>query len=693
MVVTGHGVAYSSVEGAADDGLRDEKEREREEVEPADDEGAEEEEEEDEGEEGEEGDGAPSFMSSSHQAPQLRRLAGVISARSAAAALLVVLGCGLAAALLLPLRGGAFVSWTAGLWPSMQAQSDSSLTPPPSAPPRSPSSFPSWLSAPPPPPPVRFDPLPSCSVISYNLSHNLLRYQWQVQRPQVTSDCSAYAFTGSCHYEGRDLRPRWLVVRVLHGAGGLVDRLRSVLNVLGLALLLNRAFAIDWQDFIPLSHTHQRGVLEWKEWQDVQAELRVGSASSAEMHWESQLDHPFVKEDWRAEWSEVDVVFVHYNIQGFPDLLDNPHLSTAYRAFGFHAMTEKGDMDLYWECLMDLLFSFAPPVLDLINPLLTQLGRPRLRSWAERVAATPQLLLPPTAASLAASPPTHNQSLAAYRAQFVLPEAEGGLAAFQPLYCLQLRLGGSSSSANASSADASLGFTDYESFLSPEGLSRLFTNFTAMIDRLPAPSPPLSLNHSFFFTSDTGAHVQSIPPAVLRWPVLDIAGRYAHLDYLDPQQADMPVILQAAAKVVATHLLLGECDVAWVTESGFGPSAVWRRRNRRLSQPLRQAPYTPYSLIRKDYSIIPLVHRRGGMGRLDKDTYTARSDAVLEALAECCLRSEEQRKALAAEPFNQTQASAELLMEPPLDPLERALPYFTYAGADTNGRGGIGGLD
>ena len=345
--------------------------------------------------------------------------------------------------------------------------------------------------------------------------------------------------------------------------GGLADRLKGLLTVLPLALLTGRAFAVNVIDFLPFSDVYGRSHLEWVEWQGIPEPVRR-AGSIHDVTWINHLEHPisYGQYDWRREWRDEDIVTIRANQNGFGDLLDNKYLMPAFRAFGFHAVTEKGDMDMYWECLMDYALSFTAPVTGVLNQLLAQVGRPAVQTWEERQSAREQSTVSPYMRWLL--PPSKPSRVSG-----------DGSGEVRRLYCAQIRMG---SNGHRTTGNGSIGFSDSESFITQSSFEPIFNQLDALIEQhqqsLPSPSP-----YTLFITSDSNEYQTALLSKWANISQLSVPGPTAHIDKLNDVAKQYDVVLSAYVKTIATHYLLGECDIAAVSPTGYGTTARWRSRN------------------------------------------------------------------------------------------------------------------
>ena len=503
--------------------------------------------------------------------------------------------------------------------------------------------------------------LPSCSTLNPNLTLSLLHFAGTTQHENVHADCQEYHSTGHCWapLSHSAHRPRWLVWAVesgpeLGGGGGLADRTKGLLTILSLSLLVGRAFAVHAVDFIPFTEVYDRGLLHWIDWAGIQPELRQGNHVHV-LDWIS-TDGAISKDDtdWLSEWDRYDVVRIKSNMNGFPDLLDNLSLMRAFRAFGFHATTEKGDLDMYWQCLMDFALTYTPHVLDVLNPILMQLGRPRLLTWAqERQAAGGDV--------------------------FAHPNASAGLptASSSRLYCAQLRMG---SHGGQTTNDKQVGFRDVEGFLQHENIPRVLTQLSSLVAKdlterkqlMQGRSGPKSLTCSLFITADSDISGAGLSAELLSCHLLQIPGRIGHVDQLHAVKGNASAIREVWVTTLVTHHLLGECDMATIYPTGYGTSARWRTRNRHLGgAAFVSAAYRDTFVIGYNSSIVPYAHRRGSGGRENPQDYRAIKADVRAIIEHEVLVNLTERASLQPQLYETFQSSAELPMQPPRDPMSQ----------------------
>lgn len=551
------------------------------------------------------------------------------------------------------------------------------------------------------------DPLPSCSILNANITHNMLHHQWMIQHRHVHSDCSGYAVTGQCVYAPSNdddvltpsshvvtFTPKWLVFHInsgpgKKGTGGLADRMKGLLTAYGLSLLLGRSFALHVEDFVPFTATFNRGVIEWIPFESIDRSVREGGRVHA-INWQGIWDHrPLTdreQHDWISEWSPFDIVEIEYNMNGFSDLMDHPKFFPAYRAFGFHGATEKGDMDVYWECFMESLFSYTQPVLNVLNPLLDQINRPQQKTWEQRSSTIPtrsQIIERQSVEDKALQfsrqaydhliARQHEQSIQLYRSRFsyaVNPSTSGrNSTSFQPrpLYCLQIRMG---SNGQQQTNNKTIGFQDFEGFLQVDQLQNIFKQFESKISSHLDNNPKYDRSTAtLFITGDSDAYLNFIPDSLLGSPMIVVPGRTAHIDMLQALMNDPTIMSEAVIKTIATHYMLGECDVAYVTESGFGPTALWRSRNRAHAEhPFEDQVWEDKFMINKKGEIAPYVHMRGAAGREYDVEFRAIKPETRAILEKEILVNQSLIESYRPDKHGKYQSSAHLDFQVPIDP-------------------------
>ena len=544
------------------------------------------------------------------------------------------------------------------------------------------------------------DPLPSCSLVNLNLTLSLLEYSSSIQTRHVHADCAHYQKTGRCvsnsvptlagSSPSAAFRPRWLVFRILTdekgGAGGLSDRLKGLLSMLTLAALLGRAFAIEATELSTFRLTYERSAaLEWVDYADIPEAVRAHKKRTLELWWINKHNVDIVSRhdtDWRAEWAAYDVVKIQANLNHFADIRENTHLLAPYRAFGFDASTDKGDLDMYWGCLHDFSLSYTPAVLAVLNPLLAAIERPPVLSWQDTLevqrvqlatASAGRLQLPftPTSAvasasSSSSSSPSSNSSSSSSSSSSASP--------VHRLYCAQIRMG-SNGVINGSSGTLTSFEQDPAWFINKAKLVQILERLQSLVgddrqvwaDAHDGAAPA----YSVFVTSD-GDNWRSVLPANLSTAtLLVVPGVTAHLDHLVDSTSKAQV-LEAAVKVVVSHYLLGECDIAVVTGTGFGATSAWRTRNRDVhGQPFTNQAYVGrYQMRIRDVDIRPYEHVRGSHGWETDDQWRAVKPAIRAIIdREVYGDQHDLRYVLDPRRYGFRQASAALPVAPPRDPM------------------------
>jgi len=545
------------------------------------------------------------------------------------------------------------------------------------------------------------DPLPSCSILNANLTQNLLHHQWMIQHPHVHSDCSAYSITGQCIYQSDDtsnsralpFKPRWLVFHInsgpgKKGTGGLADRMKGLLTAFGLSLVMGRAFALHVEDYVPFTATFDRGVIEWIPYESIPETVRQSTIK--DINWQGIWDHRPLTDrethDWITEWAPYDIVQIEYNMNGFTDLMDHPKFFPAYRALGFHSISEKGDMDVYWECFMEALFTYTQPVLDVLNPLLESINRPASIGWEQRSLMLPtidqiiqqqaideRILKHSKQAYDSVIERRHQRSIELYRSKFsrvsnpsMYKSSDSSLQT-RPLYCLQIRMG---SNGQQTTNNKTVEFKDFEGFLKVDQLQHVFKEFESKISSHLDNNPKFDrATATLFITGDSDAYLQFIPKSLENSPKIVVPGRTAHIDMMQAMINDPAAMLESVIKTIATHYLLGECDAAYVTESGFGPTGLWRGRNRAHAEhPFEEQVWEDKYMINKQGVVVPYVHMRGAAGREYDVEYRPIKPEIRTIVEKEILVNNTLIEALRPEKHGKFQSSAQLDFNVPIDP-------------------------
>ena len=449
---------------------------------------------------------------------------------------------------LLPLHLNSFL-------PSLHKPEPASCQPPP-------------LSFPLPTPPAYFtdslralgyplDPLPQCTLLSYNLTLNLLHYVRYVQIPHNQADCSDYSRTSLCTVGGAVMAPRWLLWSVdqVEGGGGYADRMKGLMSTFLIALFARRAFAIDNPRPLPWTDFWQPNVLPWLTLAQLDPALQGLPSPHERLQYNymgsdaDQLNDHNVWNDWEGH----PLVRMRHNGNSFPTALNNGHMRQPLFDLGIDR-TSRADLDYYLACFMQVLLKPAPLLQDALNAVMGSIGRPLYSSIRPALAA--------------------HQALAWYTS---LPSPGN---ASIPLFCAQIRMG---------NGGRERSFTDSEQFISTSDLPRIFQQLQEQVlARMKDPKLPYYL----FVTSDSSDYQPLIaqyfpsPPAI----VLTVTGAPFHIDKTDDFKDDAQALRSSYLLTIASFHLLGECDMALLSRSGFGTLSQFRmRQNKRLRRQMRKA--------------------------------------------------------------------------------------------------------
>ena len=460
------------------------------------------------------------------------------------------------------------------------------------------------LSYPFPPPPPYFtaslqalgypvDPLPQCTLLSYNLTLNLLHFVRYVQDPIIQADCSRYDKSRHCRLSGERLVPRYLIWSVdqKEGGGGYADRLKGLVSTLLIALITERALVIDNTRPLPWTDFWLPSVLPWVTLQELEARVqnRTGADEMLQynyMGWDAaQLNDHNLRKDWEGH----PVVRMRHNGNTFPTVFNNVHLRDYAWALGFDR-TMTGDLDYYLGCFLQYLQKPTPLLQNSLNAVLGRIGRP-LVSSVKPVLAAHQAL-----AFYTSAPPAGPASI--------------------PLFCAQIRMG------NGAQAKS---FTDSEQFLSHDQLPALFQHFEEKVkERVKGDSP-----YFLFITSDGKDYVEYVPthfpspPAIL----LEMDASPIHIDKTDGV-TDVEELRRSYLMTITSFILLGECDMALLSRSGFGTLSQfrmrqlkklrgqWRKKEGKGGKEGEVRPYEDlYFIENGEGKVVEFHHVRGGDGR------------------------------------------------------------------------------
>ena len=425
------------------------------------------------------------------------------------------------------------------------------------------------------------DPLPQCTLLNYNFTLNLLHYVRYIQQPHVQADCAAYSQSDTCQLGERSLRPQWLVfaVDMKDGGGGYADRLKGLLSTFLLAVLQQRAFAIDNLRPLPWTDLWLPNALPWLTAAQLDARLRINHTADTSLLqlnymgpelWQS-LDH-----NLSADWAAHSVVRMRHNANSFALAFNNPHLHEAARSMGFD-LSMAADLDYYEACFLQLLFRPTPLLADAVNDVMRQLGRPLVSSASPTEAAHRAL-------QYYTSPPP---------------------ASYTPLYCAQIRMG---------NGGANRSFTDTEQFLSPEELPKLMS----ALQQLVQARSPNGASYFLFVTSDSLDHEALIPHYFPSPPaaVVTVQGRPFHVDKDASFAADVAELRASYVMTVVSFHLLGECDLTLISRSGFGSLSQYRTRQlrklRRQMAAARQGTGVGSERAQRDYDDVYIIENQGG---------------------------------------------------------------------------------
>ena len=442
------------------------------------------------------------------------------------------------------------------------------------------------------------DPLPACSVLNVHLTMNLLEFVRHVQAPHLWADCVGLRTdeqrrcVNSLHVLQRQhspaprpphhpaanrselLHPRWLEFEVDDGsAHGLVDRFKGLTSALLMALLTQRAFAIDWlHNPAPLTSILLPSVLPWVEHSGIDgSRAGIGEPSRAFVHRRFVLQPASERmpEWYDRQSSAVEYMRVNHKMTVLQQLSNSSAFQQRLQRLGFN-LSE--DTDVYFGCLWQFLFRPSRRLADTLQPAL----QATVRQPVHRAFPWPHNDTAELRSQLASD--TQPAQLSGATLQ---PANSGGSGQLQQrptplLFCLQVRMG--------SAGTAGHGVKDWEPFLTNSSFSTLFTHARQLLDRstLPSttasPTPPVAL----FVAADSDEVLPYIP---LHFPpsqfsYVDFPGVVYHIDNWHHQAPSLSERVVGLTKVAASWYLLGECDGVVVSPSAFGAVALWRTARR-----------------------------------------------------------------------------------------------------------------
>jgi hypothetical protein len=366
--------------------------------------------------------------------------------------------------------------------------------------------------------------LPYCTSISPTLAHALLYYREHIQEPML-------------HSSSISDNTRWLYFQtVKRGAnGGLADRLKGLVNTFIMAMLTKRAFGIDWQYPVPIDHFYQHNILEWPTSLPMMApqtlieSLGQSSSQTASFNW---IDHtPDVAALMAMNHT---LITVRANLNRFDSLWNNNDVSQRLIQLGFDRALH---LDTYYSCLLQYLIR---PSYDMQRLVTHQLSR---------------------------------------------------VAPHQRLICAQIRLG--------SGGGAEHGWRDSRSFGTLDTARQLiFGTLRDMITSWCKEHPCSNDNNNsvatttgssssnsnddsgdsyrIYITTDSALLAKELRTHFGSKRLIYTPGRIVHIDHVQAGTSDDDI--KAAIKVAADNWLLGHCNEAVISESGFGGSGIWRTR-------------------------------------------------------------------------------------------------------------------
>ena len=429
------------------------------------------------------------------------------------------------------------------------------------------------------------DPLPQCTLLSYNLTLNLLHYVRYVQLPHNQADCSGYSHRKpTCKLGGGvSMTPRWLLwsVDTVEGGGGYADRMKGLMSTFLIALFARRAFAIDNERPLPWTDFWQPSVLPWLTLPQLDPALQHLSDPHAllqynYMGWDAaQLDDHHVFNDWEGH----PLVRMRHNGNSFPTTVNNVNMRQPLFRLGIDR-TERTDLDYYLACFSQLLLKPSPALEGVLNGVMGSIGRPLYSSVRPALAAHQAL------SWYTSPPPPGNASI--------------------PLFCAQIRMGNGAKGRS---------FTDTEEFIATAQLPGILTQLHEQLaKRMPNTNKPYFL----FITSDSTDYQPLVqlhfpsPPAV----VISIDGAPFHIDKTDALGNDTGSVRASYLLTIASFHLLGECDMVFISRSGFGSLSQFRmRQNKALRRQMlaeKKGGADALAANSAEYSDIFIVENGGG---------------------------------------------------------------------------------
>ena len=379
------------------------------------------------------------------------------------------------------------------------------------------------------------DHLPYCTMISPQFTKSLLRYEYFIQQPFINAKCALQQEGKKglqCYYAGNKLdafTPSWMYFRREdRGGGGLGDRMKGLLTTLLLAFETQRGFGINFQQPASFYSVFDNSYLTWPDrfpWYKTSAQAIKNKVSIPDEATQAQLE--------LAENSVIEHWVMNEGLAGNGDYSIHAPWLNKYN------VQVEANMNSVW------------PLQNSADPAIKHL-------WKTMGLDKPvdiDRLWPCIFQFLFKFKPDLQTTIDTLLIGLPLIRDNGSIYR-RGLICVQYRQGNSVGAT----------FVDSESFNSPDSTKGAM-NF---IQRLPE-----------YKTNGSKVFVTSDNPNAVELFKTGLGSKFLSFESVPITHIDRSTVEETVKgwlKLIVDFMVLGECEISLVSESGFGSFGIWRNR-------------------------------------------------------------------------------------------------------------------
>jgi hypothetical protein len=395
------------------------------------------------------------------------------------------------------------------------------------------------------------DKLPYCTSLSPTLARALIYYRDNIHKQHGSKKNNE---KDNHHHNNNG----WLYFQTVeHGAnGGLADRLKGLINVFMLALISNRTFGIDWLYPVPIKHFYEPSLLPWlSSYESLPVHVAkqtlldqfLSSSSSNTLHVN------WIGREHNADMIMNDdhpLIIIRANLNQFDSLWSSSVIHDRLLSMGF---TPSLHLDSYYSCILQFLLRPSYDMQTLVNHQLNRLHNHHQRGIGDGSGSS--------------------RSSKDARASYMI--------------CAQIRLGSGGGTQHGWRDSRSFGTLDTARHVIFNGIKQHINTwckqqaYNCSYDHSNNQTNNNSKTTTFppyyvFITTDS-QQLSSELDQHFGEHLIYTSGDIVHVDRMAAANGDKRAI-DASIKVAADNWLLGYCNFAIISLSGYGSLGVWRTR-------------------------------------------------------------------------------------------------------------------